>query len=81
MVRISYRNCSYCATSRISRSLLPRHYCKLQRGFATWPALGVGGEDHRPGPDISRGTCFYEKTRYVYVKYFFNRVHSYKHQQ
>ncbi|MFS7930539.1 hypothetical protein Hanom_Chr04g00345511 [Helianthus anomalus] len=32
--------------------------------------LGVGGEDHRPGPDILRGTFFYEKTRYVYVKYF-----------
>ncbi|MFS7934661.1 hypothetical protein Hanom_Chr05g00394251 [Helianthus anomalus] len=30
----------------------------------------VGGENHRPGPDISRGTFFYEKTRYVYVKYF-----------
>ncbi|MFS8025056.1 hypothetical protein Hanom_Chr16g01470491 [Helianthus anomalus] len=31
---------------------------------------GVGGEDHRPGPDISRGMFFYEKPRYVYVKYF-----------
>ncbi|KAF5784693.1 putative AT-hook motif nuclear-localized protein [Helianthus annuus] len=45
-----------------------------------WPALSVGGEDHQPGPDISRGTFFYEKSRYVYVKYLFNRVHSYKHQ-
>ncbi|MFS8028326.1 hypothetical protein Hanom_Chr16g01509271 [Helianthus anomalus] len=46
----------------------------------TWPALGVGGEDHRPGPDISSGTFFMKKTRYVYVKYFLNRVHPYKHQ-
>ncbi|MFS7924287.1 hypothetical protein Hanom_Chr03g00270831 [Helianthus anomalus] len=45
-----------------------------------WPALGVDGEDHRPGPDISRGTFFMKKTRYGYVKYFFNRVHPYKHQ-
>ncbi|MFS7992937.1 hypothetical protein Hanom_Chr12g01088171 [Helianthus anomalus] len=36
------------------------------------PALGVGGEDHRPGPGISEGTLFLEKkTRYVYVKISF----------
>ncbi|MFS7973999.1 hypothetical protein Hanom_Chr09g00863271 [Helianthus anomalus] len=44
------------------------------------PALGVDGEDHRPGPDILRGTFLMKKIRYVYVKYFFNRVHPYKHQ-
>ncbi|MFS8012138.1 hypothetical protein Hanom_Chr14g01317311 [Helianthus anomalus] len=43
--------------------------------------LGVGEEDHRLGPGISRGTFFFmKKTRYVYVKYFFNSVHLYKHQ-
>ncbi|MFS8027312.1 hypothetical protein Hanom_Chr16g01497251 [Helianthus anomalus] len=31
---------------------------------------GVGGEDHRPGSDVSRGTFFMKKARYVYVKYF-----------
>ncbi|MFS7914841.1 hypothetical protein Hanom_Chr02g00158291 [Helianthus anomalus] len=31
---------------------------------------GVGGEDHRPGPDILRGTFFKEKNRYVHIKYF-----------
>ncbi|MFS7939886.1 hypothetical protein Hanom_Chr05g00457201 [Helianthus anomalus] len=42
---------------------------------------GVGEEDHRTGPDISRGRFFFMKeTRYVYVKYFFNSVHPYKHQ-
>ncbi|MFS8003980.1 hypothetical protein Hanom_Chr13g01220201 [Helianthus anomalus] len=42
---------------------------------------GVGEENHRIGPDISRSTFFLEKKkRYVYVKYFFNWVHPYKHQ-
>ncbi|KAJ0880044.1 hypothetical protein HanRHA438_Chr10g0458681 [Helianthus annuus] len=27
-----------------------------------WPALKVGGEDHRPGPAISKGTLFKKKT-------------------
>ncbi|MFS8015947.1 hypothetical protein Hanom_Chr15g01362701 [Helianthus anomalus] len=27
-------------------------------GCSSWPALGVGGEDHRPGPDILKGTFF-----------------------
>ncbi|MFS7954311.1 hypothetical protein Hanom_Chr07g00628791 [Helianthus anomalus] len=46
----------------------------------SWPALGVGGEDYWPGPGISRDTLFSKKTLYVYVKYFFNRIHQYKQQ-
>ncbi|MFS8007036.1 hypothetical protein Hanom_Chr14g01256241 [Helianthus anomalus] len=38
--------------------------------MSPWPALGVSGKDHRPGPDISRGTFFTKKTQYIYVKYF-----------
>ncbi|KAM0072173.1 hypothetical protein Hdeb2414_s0001g00033441 [Helianthus debilis subsp. tardiflorus] len=35
---------------------------QLSKGTASaGPALGVGGEDHRPGPDISEGTLFLEK--------------------
>ncbi|MFS7951297.1 hypothetical protein Hanom_Chr07g00593411 [Helianthus anomalus] len=41
---------------------------------------GVGGEDHRPGPDILRGTFFKEKKPICTYKIFFNRVHTCKHQ-
>ncbi|MFS8010120.1 hypothetical protein Hanom_Chr14g01293271 [Helianthus anomalus] len=50
------------------------HYLSVRIGIQHFVANmadpGVGGENHWSGPDISRGTFFYEKTRYVYVKYF-----------
>ncbi|MFS8015630.1 hypothetical protein Hanom_Chr15g01358951 [Helianthus anomalus] len=44
----------------------------------------AGPEGGRGGPPAMaryfKGTFFMKKIRYVYVKYFFNMVHSYKHQ-